>query len=50
MSKRDIPNAVCEEKLTVKLYPYKVSELVIRVFQEDAMVTICFEVEGDVSS
>lgn len=36
-------------QLTIQLYPYEVSKLVIRILQEDAMVTIGFEVEGDVS-
>lgn len=35
-------------QLTVELYPYKVSKLIIRVLQEDTVVTIGFEVEGDV--
>lgn len=37
-------------QLTVKLYPYKVSKLVIRVLQEDAVVSISLEVKGDVGS
>lgn len=35
-------------QLTVELYPYKVSKLLIRVLQEDTVVTIGFEVERDV--
>lgn len=36
--------------LTIQLYPYEVSKLVIRILQEDAMVTIGFEVKGDVGA
>lgn len=37
-------------QLTIHLYPNKVSQLVIRVLQEHAVVTVGFEVEGDVSA
>lgn len=37
-------------QLTIELYPYEVSKLVIRVLQEDTVVTIGFKVEGDVSA
>ena len=37
-------------ELTIQLYPNEVSKLFIRVLQEDAMVSIGFEVEGDVST
>lgn len=36
--------------LTIELYSYKVSKMIIRVLQEDTMVTIGFEVERDVNS
>lgn len=32
-------------QLTIQLYPYEISKLIIRVLQEDAMVSIGFEVE-----
>ena len=36
--------------LTIELYPYKVSKLVIRVLQEDTVVAVGLEVEGDVGA
>lgn len=37
--------SVWMSQLTIQLYPYEISKLIIRVLQEDAMVSIGFEVE-----